>query len=656
MKTVKSLFLASFALLLAASCELEPQVSVTADFKIEPEKEAYEIFENITLTNTSYAVNDIIVSCKWEWGNEYKWGKQLTDPISFDTVGDKEITLTVVTDKEVSATCTKIVKIVDTNVRPVADFEYSPATGIRAGDEVQFTDKSTDSDGTVVAWEWKFGTNTVTEQNPKFTFQEFGDIDVTLTVTDNQKGTGSVTKTIHVEKNADSMETLWSKAFSSDGEARVYFTSPALSPDGNTIYVFSSANHLIAFNKDGSQKWDFDATSKNPPTTKNFVSCQPSVDTDGTIFLAIGNKDTQDKTGSIESGIYAINPDGSQKWYYGFSYGWFVNIVPLVLQDKIMVYTKRNPSTGDAPALWPENGADNGLMLNKADGSYSKFYLVKRGSHGGIAATKEETILLHTDSKYGTRVYWKNDGAWKFNGVNAGQDKFMLGYTGVTNTAIGFTSQMAIDGNKVYILYGKADGSSNSSSAAVLFCYDLAKYSATDGATPEWTLDLDGENIMCSGLGAVLGPDGTIYVSTSTGITAVNPDGTKKWFASASGNSVAGCPAVDNAGNIYYHEQVGGPTIVIGGGLSTTQPFNFTEPVESAGKLVKLNAQGKKVSEMTLGQSLFSSPTIGLDGTVYCSGVKDGKPTITAVKGTASGPAAGWSQFGGGIRKSCKAE
>ena len=633
MKTISKVFLIALSLLALASCR-KPQVSVNALFTTD--KDVYELYEEINITNVSTATNDIIIACKWEWGSEHVWGKQLEKPLSFDTVGEKEITLTVVTDSNVSGTYSKTITVQDTNVRPVADFSYSPATGIKAGDTVQFTDKSSDPDGKIVSWEWKIGANVLTDQNPSFTFNEYGDIEVTLTVTDNNRGKGSVTKVVSVEKGAESIELLWSKAYDSDAEARVIFTSPAVSPDGNTVYAFSTGLKLAAFGKDGAQKWTFDAGTHNPGTTKNFNSCTPSVDEDGTIFLVTGNKDTQDKTGTYQSGIFAVNPDGTQKWYYGYGYGWFINVIPVVLKDKIFVATKRNPAPADFPELWPSGSADNGLLLNKADGSYFNFLQVKRGSHGGFAATKDETLVVHTDSKYGTRVYWKEGEGWKYYGAAAGQDAFMLGYNGAKNTDIGFTSYMAIDqNNKIYILLGKAEGSSSTAAGAILYCYDLNKYDKSAGATPEWTLSLDGENKQYYGLGTVLGPSGTVYVTTSAGVTAVTPDGTKKWFASAEGNEVLGCAAVDKNGYVYYNE---------------------TAPDQTAAKMVKLGPDGSKVAEITLGQTLCSSPAIGPDGTIYCTGVKDSKPTLSAIKGSADGPGAGWSQLGGNFRKTCKAE
>lgn len=647
-KLVKILILAA-SLSVLASCT-QQEVSVTADFTTD--KAVYELLEDITVTNTSTATNDIIVSCKWEWGNEYTYGKQLQSPIFFDSVGEKEIRLTVTTNSNVSATCVKTVTIQDTNNRPVADFDWTPASGIVAGDEVQFTDKSTDADGSIVAWEWKIGANTVTEQNPKFTFNEFGEIDVTLTVTDNMKGTGSVTKTISVAKSPKSLELAWAKAYDNYNGATVKFTSPATNADGSVVYAFSSGLHLVAFDTEGNQKWSYDANQfenhlpANPLTssgTNTGSSCTPSVDADGTIYLALAyNEDNKNTKTTNESGVYAINADGTIKWYFPYGNARFVNVIPLILENDIFLATKANPTVDDYPAIWEgQSVVDNGFFLNKTSGTFSQVIQVKRGSHGGAVATKEETIMVHCDDRYGTRVMWKEAAGWKFYGSNAGQDAFVLGYVkGQTTTECGYTTFSSIDAdNRVYIAFGKSSSANNSD--GVLYCYDLTKYDKTSGApAAEWTVDLTGTINRYWSHGTVLGEDGTVYVTTRKSLTAVDKNGSKKWEVPVSGDnfSIWGCPAVDNQGYIYFNES------------------EKTSEGETVGKLVKIQPDGTKASEIVLGSSLNSSPTISPDGTIYCTGMKDGAATLFAVKGSATGAAAGWSQLGGNASKTCKAK
>ncbi|MBR5924466.1 MAG: hypothetical protein IKZ60_03310, partial [Bacteroidales bacterium] len=87
--------------------------------------------------------------------------------------------------------------------------------------------------------------------------------------------------------------------------------------------------------------------------------------------------------------------------------------------------------------------------------------------------------------------------------------------------------------------------------------------------------------------------------------------------------------------------------------------FNESEVVDNVqtmAKLVKIKSDGTKASEVVLGTAMRTSPTISPDGTIYCTGMKDGKVTLFAVKGSATGAAAGWSQLGGNSRKTCKAE
>jgi nitrous oxidase accessory protein NosD len=81
------------------------------------------------------------------------------------------------------------------NTVPNANFSYYPSYP-NEGQEVQFTDMSTDPDGTVVTWSWKLGDgNTSSSANPvhKYLIGSYG---VTLTVTDNEGTISTMTKTL----------------------------------------------------------------------------------------------------------------------------------------------------------------------------------------------------------------------------------------------------------------------------------------------------------------------------------------------------------------------------------------------------------------------------------------------------------------------------
>lgn len=632
--------MAALALFGLSACQ-NNEVAVYADFTTD--KDVYELYEDIFLKNTSYAENARVIASKWEWDGKKMWGLQPETPISFDKTGEFEITLTATSDVgNVSSKKVKKITIQDTNVKPIADFTWEPQSGIRAGDEVQFTDKSSDPDGSIVSWEWKFGSTVLNEQSPKFTFAEYGDVEVSLTVVDNMKGRNTKTVTIHVDKSVYSLELVWAKAYENDPEAFVKFSSPATNADGSVVYAFSSGCHLAAFSAEGEKLWSFDATKHNPSPyckdgTKKGNSCTPSVDTDGTVYIALAYNERDAKLTTYESGVYAVNGDGSEKWYFGYGNARYIAVVPVVFEDQIILTTKANPTKDQYPEIWSAYGSqDNGHVLDK-NGGFVQTLLVKQGNYGGSVGLKNGIFITHCNSKFGSRMYFKENGKWKFYGPNTNQSSKALGYYNGSTLETGDSGQMAVtpDG-KVYILYENITKRVAASYNSVLYCYDTKKYVKDDSTPyePEWATGINGKLARYNGLGVVCGADGTIYVTSgSTGdikarVTALTPSGDVKWESLADGN-LSGSAAVDNEGYIYYNDYI-------------------------TGRLVKLSpADGKRVAEIQLGDEMRSSPTISKDGTIYCTGMKDGYPTLFAVRGSATGYADSWSQLGGNPSKTC---
>lgn len=638
---IKILSIAVLAIAMLTACNLEPKVNLVADFSTD--KEVYELYEDVILTNNSYAENARVISSKWEWDGKKMWGHNPEEPISFDKTGDFEIKLTVTSDiGNKTATCSKTIKVQDTNKRPIVDFSYTPETGLRAGDKVKFTDKSTDPDGEIVAWEWKIGADVSYEQNPEIELTEFGEIKVTLTVTDNMKGTASKSVILSVDKSINSLELAWEKAFAASGDF-VKFASPALNADGSAVYVFSTGCHLIAFDKDGTKKWDFDATIHKPNPyssdgSKTGNACTPSVDADGTIYIALAynEKDYKNTVNINESGVYAINPDGTQKWYFPYGNARYIAVVPVVLENHIFLTTKYNPEKANYPELWEALGdQDNGQLLDK-NGNFVQRMQVKQGNYGGSVGFRDGKIITHCNSAFGSRMFFPSDTTWNYFGPADNKSYKSLGwYNGKLET--GDSGQMAVSSDgKVYILYTNVTGRVASSYLSVLYCYDTTKY-VKDAETeykPEWAVGINGQLGRYIGHGAVCGADGTIYVTTQTKddcigrVTAVTKDGVVKWESTISEN-VRGSAAVDDLGYVY---------------ILSHKP----------GKLIKLSPEdGKIVSQISLADEFISSPTISPDGTIYCSGMKDKIPTLFAVKGSATGFADSWSQLGGNPQKTC---
>ncbi len=84
------------------------------------------------------------------------------------------------------------------NQPPTANFSYSPSSP-NVGQTIQFTDESTDPDGTIENWSWNFGDETTSAlQNPTHSYTHSETYTVTLTVTDNGGATDTISHSVEV--------------------------------------------------------------------------------------------------------------------------------------------------------------------------------------------------------------------------------------------------------------------------------------------------------------------------------------------------------------------------------------------------------------------------------------------------------------------------
>ncbi|MDH7507619.1 MAG: PKD domain-containing protein, partial [Candidatus Thermoplasmatota archaeon] len=81
---------------------------------------------------------------------------------------------------------------------PKANFTYTPLNPTTA-DTIQFTDTSTDSDGTIISWSWNFGDGyTSSQRNPTHNYMNDGTYNVILNVTDDDGAKDTKYKIINV--------------------------------------------------------------------------------------------------------------------------------------------------------------------------------------------------------------------------------------------------------------------------------------------------------------------------------------------------------------------------------------------------------------------------------------------------------------------------
>lgn len=629
MRKMYKYFTAFVAFTLAlSSCRNDSDVSIKADFTFD--KEVFDIYEEIVPRYAATCTGASVDVIMWEWGDaNFSLREQMEEPLVFDTPGNYPLKLTVVTDNGIGDTCTKDIVVMDKNVPPTASFSYAPSE-IRAGESIKFTSTSTDPEGKSISCKWYFGDLEFTGDEVDYIFAKKGENVVSLVVCDERGAKDSLARTLSVLPSLSGIDVIWESGYGTS-EGEVIYSSPAMSPDGNSIYVYSSDYQLYKFDLDGKVIWSFDcAKYGSTASIAASPSVTPSVADDGTIYVAAG----YGMQASAGKGcVLAINPDGTEKWHVStrvVSYGY---ITPAVCDDYLFMISKGSLQVTDFVAYNRNTGA-----------AYcSRDLSEKNGSLGGYLATKEAKVYVTTSNTSGDRipgagfVYFKEAGTsaqgenwWKFYGSS--RDSVCLGFNKATrkHEIPGTASPAMASNGNVYFLFKSHSGAVSSSS--VLYAFDNAEIKGqnrTHGYHPIWVAPINGETEEDSGTGIVTGPDGTIYVTTSgTGscITAVSASGLVLWEYKAEGG-INGSAAVGSDGNIYFTDCL-------------------------AGKIVCLNSEGKCIGSMALGtKSLASSPAMAPDGTLYVNGVKGTMPVLLRISSSSKAPAAGWSQLGGGFTK-----
>ena len=296
-------------------------------------------------------------------------------------------------------------------------------------------------------------------------------------------------------------------------------SAPALGADG-TIYVASQDDNLYAVNPDGTQKWAF--------TTGGVIhDSSPAVATDGTVYI-----------GSGDDNLYAVNADGTLKWT--FATGGAVDCPPTIGADGTVYF----------------GSTDGKLYALNADGTPKWIY-----DTGGDQLAYSSPALAADGSVYigslNGKVYAVDaTGAFKWSVTTGG--------------SIFSTPAVAADGT-IYV------GSQ-----------DTFLYALNPDGTQQWTFGTNGGVRSSPAIGA----DGTIYVGSEDGnLYALNADGTQQW-AYTTGDYVYNAPAIGADGTIYFGSQ--------------------------DKNIYALNGDGTlKWSYATGGLIFFTSPAIGADGTLY---------------------------------------
>ncbi len=150
------------------------------------------------------------------------------------------------------------------NTAPTANFTSSVS-----GLTVQFTDTSTDSDGSIASRSWNFGDGTTsTATNPSKTYAAAGTYTVTLTVTDNGGATNTRTSSVTVSGGGGGGSVL------TNGVPVTGISGAASSAQYWTINVPAGASNLVIGTSGGSGDADLYVRFGSAPTTTTY-NCRP---------------------------------------------------------------------------------------------------------------------------------------------------------------------------------------------------------------------------------------------------------------------------------------------------------------------------------------------------------------------------------------------
>ncbi len=169
-----------------------------ASFTYDPKGPS--ILDSVQFNDTSIDPEGLITSWHWEFGDGES--STIRDPVhGYADKGTYEVELTV--EDNTGNTDTSWDKITVVNLRPVADFSFSPEDPER-GQDVHFVDESSDPERRPLRYEWVFGDGyTSTEQSPLHGYLASGNYYVGLTVTDDEGRSDEITKIVSVIQRHD---------------------------------------------------------------------------------------------------------------------------------------------------------------------------------------------------------------------------------------------------------------------------------------------------------------------------------------------------------------------------------------------------------------------------------------------------------------------
>jgi PKD repeat protein len=221
-----------------------------------------------------------IVSYDWDFGDGTT-GTGISTTHSYSVRGTYTVTLTVTDSDGFTGSVSHQILI---HTAPTAAFGFAPAPP-SAGQTVTFTSQTTPGDGTITSYQWDFGDGSAngTGSSPTHVYGAGGSYSVTLTVTDSNNLSSSITQMVDVKSLPVAA-----------------FTAPASAKPGSSVSFDASGSSQTDGATIVSYDWDFGdgttATTTVPAETHSFTA-------GGTDTVTLTVTDSDGFTGSVSHQI-----------------------------------------------------------------------------------------------------------------------------------------------------------------------------------------------------------------------------------------------------------------------------------------------------------------------------------------------------------------
>jgi len=166
----------------------------TVDFSYTPDKGCMPL--EVAFTDNSQTAAGSIYN--WNFGNG-TFSNAVNPVVTYPDSGDYTVSLAITTPQGCTGKDT-VINAITVYSTPEAEFSYAPLTPTILFNNIDFEDKSS---GVVNQWSWTFGDSLGLAfiNNPSFSFNEAGEYDITLIVSNQYQCSDTIVKTISVKND-----------------------------------------------------------------------------------------------------------------------------------------------------------------------------------------------------------------------------------------------------------------------------------------------------------------------------------------------------------------------------------------------------------------------------------------------------------------------